>query len=530
MDQLIFVSPANHQLGYFKEFLPRALPFGAGLLAAHLRKLGERVQLWDLEVESRSDRDILDATPGKGEGVIFAISLLTPNAFRGYKFAKRVKALAPRAKIIYGGIHPTAVPEEPLLEGEADAVVRGEGEEVFPALIRRMREKKEIAGEPGISCRDGEGRIIHGEDAPPVLDLDAYPSFPYDLVDISKYHLGMVSTSRGCPYNCIFCSQRLISGRRYRYRSTENVISELDFLINQCNQTSCMFVDDYFTANPQRVTELCAEIRARGLHKKASFAAQVRADSLKPEILREMRSSGFNSLSFGLETASGNLMTLIDKGETIPEIIHGAKLAVKEGFEIEGVFIFGFPGETLKDRLRCFRLAHEINLARVRVNNVIPYPGTRLYDMLMEQKRLTIQKGWTNFNSAGAASSRLASKFALPFVPIGTTDGALQGEVLTANILFYINFKKLKNMITKTRQPSGIGFELTFRQLFQPVKIINFILAVGTMLTRAVWFLLTEKECRQFLWRILTGRLPEFESSVREALDEHSKQTVKETV
>lgn len=530
MDQIIFVSPPNHQLGYFKEFLPRALPFGAGLLAAHLRNLGERVQLWDLEIRPYSDQEIIDATPQKGEGVIFAISLLTPNAFRGYKFAKRVKQLAPHAKIVYGGIHPTAVPEEPLLEGEADAVVRGEGEEVLPELIRRLREKKEITGQLGVSCRDGEGRITHGENAPAVLDLDAYPSFPYDLVDISKYHLGMISTSRGCPYNCIFCSQRLISGRRYRYRSTENVINELDFLINHCNQTSCMFVDDYFTANPERVTELCSEIRKRRLHEKASFAAQVRADSLKPEILREMRSSGFNSLSFGLETASENLMTLIDKGETIAEIIHGAKLAVKEGFNIEGVFIFGFPGETLKDRLRCFRLAREIGLARVRVNNVIPYPGTRLYDMLVKQKRLNVQKGWTNFNSAGAASSRLASNFTLPFVPSGTTDGALQGEVLAANMLFYLNFGKLRNMITKTRQPSGIGFELTFRQLFQPVKVINFILAVGTMLTRAVWFLLTEAECRRFLWLILTGRFPDFEPSVRSALDEHLKQSIEETV
>lgn len=521
VDQIIFVSPPNLQLGYFHSFLPRAVPFGAGLLAARMRALGEQVQLWDLEVHHYSDEEIMRVAPGGGANVVFGISCMTPNAAQGYAFARRIRKIAPAARIVFGGIHPSAVPEEPLSEGCADVVVRGEGEEVFPELLRRWRDHKEVTEQPGVSCRDANGQIVHGPPAPPILDLDAYPPFPYDLIDVSKYHLGLIQTSRGCPYNCIFCSQRVITGRRYRYHKTEHVINELEFLVSQCHQRSIMFVDDFFTADQQRVTELCGEIRRRRLNEKACFGAQTRADRLSREILREMRSAGFENLAFGFETASEAIMTLIEKKETVAEVVKGARLASQEGFNVEGVFIFGFPGETLEDRLRCFRLAREVGLGRARFNNVIPYPGCRLYDMAKKEGRLTILKNWSNFNSAGAVSSRLGSGYVLPYVPNGTTDGALQGDVLLATMLFYFNSRKLGKMVTSKREPSGIGFELTFRQLLEPVKIACFILAVATMILRTTWFLVGQKECRRFLRAILMNRLPDFDSGIHEALSQN---------
>lgn len=178
----------------------------------------------------------------------------------------------------------------------------------------------------------------------------------------------------------------------------------------------------------------------------------------------------------------------------------------------------------MDDRLCCFRLARDVGLGLARFNNITPYPGCKLYDIAQEQGRLTIHKNWSNFNSAGAASSRLGSSFALPYVPEGTAGGALQGKVLLTNMLFYSNPRKLSNMITPTRKPSGIDFELTFRQLLKPVKIVRFVLAVTTMVLRTLWFLVAEKERRRFLWAILTDHLPDFEPAVRRALDEDLNQ------
>ena len=353
---------------------------------------------------------------------------------------------------------------------------------------------------------------MHSESAGIIKDLDNYPPFPYDLIDTKKYHLGLVQTSRGCPFDCIFCSQRLITGRRFRYRSAENVIAELEFLIHDCQQESIMFVDDFFTANPKRVMELCALMRQR-IKKKVSFGAQTRADVLTPEILREMRSAGFENLSFGFEASSDELLNMIGKKETLAQLIKGTHMAQQEGFNVEGVYIFGFPNESFEDRLRCFRMATKLDLGRARFNNLTPYPGTQIYHMAKESGKLIIQKDWQNFNSAGATSSLLGSGFVLPFVPDGTTDGALQGSVLLANTLFYLNPRKLLNMVTPTRKASGIGFEFTFRQLLQPVKIINFALAISTMGIRMLYRLITERECRRFLWAIVTNRLPELNIS-----------------
>jgi radical SAM superfamily enzyme YgiQ (UPF0313 family) len=211
---------------------------------------------------------------------------------------------------------------------------------------------------------------------------------------------------------------------------------------------------------------------------------------------------------------------LIKKGETVAQIVNGVKLAQGEGFITEGVFIYGFPEETFEDRLRCFSLAQKLKLDRVRFNNLIPYPGTRVFEIAKEQNRLTIHKCWSNFNSAGAASSGIGSNFVIPYIPDGTTNGALQGSILISNIMFYLNFKSLSKMITPTRNPSGIGFELTFRQLFQPVKLINLFMAVFSMAFRLFFFLLKERECRRFLMGVILSKFPELDPPVHKALFE----------
>lgn len=504
------------ELGYFIEFLPKAAPLGIGLLASHMRALGEDVHLWDLNVTKMSAEDITRIAPDGGRGVVFGLSCLTANVGQGYQLSKTIRALAPQTKIIYGGVHPTAMPGEPLEKGFADAVVRGEGEETLPALIQKWRQGESPIGQPGITCRDESGTIIHGPPAPLIEDLNRYPGFPYDMIDISRYNLGLVATSRGCPFDCIFCSQRLITGRRFKFRSTENVIGELDFLINDCGQKSIMFVDDLFTGNKARVIELCHEIRKREFNKKCHFGAQVRADGIDHEILSVLKESGFKNLAFGIETSSEKLMAFINKKETLSHIVEKVRMANSYGLITEGVFILGFPGETLNDRLRAVKLAQEMALGRVRFNNLTPYPGTHVYQIAKDEGRLTIEEGWTNFNSAGATSSKIGSRFTIPYVPEGTTSGALQGEILLCNMYTFV--KRLLKMITANKEPSGIGFELSMDDLLKPKKIAMLFMAFATVVLRTGWFICTERECRSFLFHMLRNAFPLMDQQVQEAL------------
>ena len=186
-------------------------------------------------------------------------------------------------------------------------------------------------------------------------------------------------------------------------------------------------------------------------------------------------------------------MKFINKKETVAKIVEGTRMARRLGFSVEGTIIFGFPAETFEDRLRGFSLAQRLGLGRVRFNNLTPYPGTRLFDMAVQEGRLSITEGWANFNSAGATASKLCSGFVLPYVPHGTTDGALQGEVLWANILSYLSIKRIFRMITPSRQPTGIGFQFTFMQFLRPARIFRLALALATVAVRAMWWFVFEK-------------------------------------
>jgi anaerobic magnesium-protoporphyrin IX monomethyl ester cyclase len=521
IDRLIFVTAQNFFLGHFKEFLQESVPFGVGYMAAYMRDQGENVRIWDLNVRSRAANDIAEATPNDGEGTVFGISCLTAGASQAHQFAKLIKEIAPKSRIVYGGIHPTALPEEAIEVGSADVVVKAEGEETLKELFRRWREGEDIVGMAGIVCRDDTGKIIHGPPAPVLIDLNDFPAFPYDLFDLSKYHLGMVLTSRGCPFDCIFCSQQMVTGRRFRYRHEQSVVDELEFLIRDCGQPSIYFIDDMFNANPKRLHRLCKEIVARGLDKEAVFAAQVRADVLPPDILDAMKAANFKGLCFGIETGSEAVMARINKKEKVADILDTALRVKKQGFETEGAIIFGFPEETYEDRLKGVALAQRMGLTRVRFNNLSPYPGTPVFHTARASGELHIEEGWANFISAGATATKLGSGFRLPYVPEGTTNGALQGEVLIANLFSTVR-DRLSNMITRERKPSGMGFELTFYQLLYPRKLYHLFMAFSTILLRLSWFLLTEAECRKFFFTVLFNRFPPMDPEVEEAFQRHT--------
>jgi anaerobic magnesium-protoporphyrin IX monomethyl ester cyclase len=162
VQQLIFVTPQNFFLGYFREFLQESVPFGVGYLAGYMRSMGENVCVWDLNARPRTSKDISKAAPNEGQGTVFGISCLTAGASQAYQFAQMIRKVAPKARIVYGGIHPTALPEEPLLKGSADAVVKAEGEETLKELLHRWRTGQNIVGTPGVVCRNDSGEFIHG--------------------------------------------------------------------------------------------------------------------------------------------------------------------------------------------------------------------------------------------------------------------------------------------------------------------------------------------------------------------------------
>ena len=452
---MILINPKSTKLGIFERYVPLSVPIGVGCLAGYLLHHGRRAEIIDEHIEPLSGELLKKALEKVSPPYIFGISALTACAQRSYNIAKEIKSRYPDSKIILGGIHPTVLTDEVLENDHVDFVVRGEGEKALLELYDAVKNKKDYSAIKGLSYKSG-GKLIHNQLAE-LPDLKNFPPFPYHLFEsaLGKYNFGFIASSRGCPYDCIFCSQRTISGQKFRYVPEEIVISEIDLLVNKYNQTHINFVDDNFTANKQRVAKLCEQMIKNGFHEKATFDLQTRADAVNDEILTLLKKAGFRVVNYGLETASERLMVLLNKKETVAENIAAVKLAKKHGFGVSGTFIFGLPTETRQERWQAYKLAKDLDLDYVRFNNATPYPGTRLYEIAKEEGRLFVEKGWTNLNACASLVQDSVTESRLPYVPLGCDEATLKKDVIKANLLFSLRPKRVLKLLTKRIGPAG---------------------------------------------------------------------------
>ncbi len=453
---MILINPQGQKLRDFYRYLPVSPPIGIGILAAYLLSKNKDVKILDENVISITDSLLDSFVRDISKPYIFGISCVTAAVERGYKLARIIKIRYPKSQVIIGGIHPTVLPEEALQTGLVDIVVRSEGEETLNLLYEAIKGGYDYTKIPGISFKDGN-KIVHNPPARLIPDLNLLPLFPFYLFEEhqDKYNFGFTLSSRGCPYDCIFCSQRLVSGRKYRYVAPDRVIEEIDLLVNKYNQKSIIFLDDNFTTNKARLKELCDLMYKERFYKKAGFHCQARGDSVDTEIFEYLKRAGFKFIDFGMETASERLMKLINKGETVEDNIKAVRLAKKFGFRVSATFILGLPTEREEERREAYKLAKRLDLDYVRFNNATPYPGTMLYEIAREEGRLNIDEDWSNINACGSLVGGYFSKTKLAYVPKTTTEIRLRKDIFKANVFFYLKPKSLIRILKEGMIPPG---------------------------------------------------------------------------
>ncbi len=476
---MILIKPNSYRrqkLGSFSRYVPLSIPIGIGYLASYLIGQKKKVKILDEEAVDSPESMIDEYVREAGKPYIFGFSCLTASAARAHELAGIVKAKYPDSKVIFGNMHPTVLAEEVLKDRNVDVVVRGEGEETLNTLYERIKNSKDYSDVAGISFPRGE-EIVHNQDAP-LPDLRRIPRMPYGLFKrhSDRYELGSIASSRGCPYDCIFCSQRCISGRKYRFVPSEIIIQEIEDLISVYKRPYILFVDDSFIVNRERVLRLCDMIRKRGFHKSTIFDCQVRGDTVDEEILKALKESGFRTLHFGIETASERLMRLIDKRETVRQVVEGIRLAQKFDFQISGTFILGLPTETNDERKMAYRLAKGLSLDYVRFNNATPYPGTRLYDMAKKEKRLNAGDNWENLNACGTLVSSVFKDSRLAYVPLSTSEKELKHDILKYNLFYSFRPQSVCRILKERIGPAG-WLTLPERWYFSPREwsyLLNF--------------------------------------------------------
>lgn len=472
---MILINPRSTKFGIFEKYVPLSVPIGAGYLAGYLLHRKKQIEILDEHIAPVTLESLEAAVRPLSRPYIFGISSLTACIYRASQLAAVIKDRFPESKIILGGIHPTVLPDEVLRDKNIDFIVRGEGEFVLDELYDSIKNSSDYSKIRGISYVSGGGKVVHNSCAD-LPDLAKLPSFPYYLFEghTDRYSLGFIASSRGCPYECIFCSQRSISGQKFRYIPTDIVIKEIDLLIHKYKQTHINFVDDNFTTNKPRVKELCGMMIERKFFQKATFDCQTRADAVNDEVLSLLKRAGFRLINFGLETASERLMVILNKRETVQQNIDAVKLAKKHGFGVSGTFIFGLPTETRQERWQGYALAKQLDLDYVRFNNATPYPGTKLYEIAKSENRLYVEKNWSNLNACASLVRDAATTSRLPYVPVGTDEEVLRKDVVRANLFYSLRPARVLKLLVKRVGPAG-WFYLPPRWYFKPKEWLDLI-------------------------------------------------------
>ncbi len=481
------------QKKFITDIIRASFPFSLGHLAGYLLSKGIEVEIVDDQLSFLEENTLEQLISVMDEPKILGLSTLTATSARVYELTDQIKKIAQDVTVILGGVHASVLPEEALSHQSIDIVVRGEGELVLAELVDHILNERDFRHIQGISLRNN-GNYIHNRDMPLLEDLNRLPPFPYQLFesDMAKYPgFASIQTSRGCPYGCIFCSQRNISGRRYRYVNPERAIHDIQRLAEKYGATTIRFMDDNIGANKKHFNHLLDAIIESGLHKKASFEAPIRGDNLDEEMVDKLKEANFSLITFGLETTNESLMKQINKGETVQQVINAINMTVQRGISVGTTLIFGLPHETNRDRWNAIKTVFSLPLASVRFNTLTPYPGTPIYYELLKQNKLLIKKDWENFSV-----QYMWEGDDLPYVPEGTDKYELLFFTMFANLWFYLRPRGLWKIFT---QSAAGGNVIALRKKWYFTGFLFKVMRVGFYLTKRFMVVFVK-----MMWRKIT--------------------------
>lgn len=315
---------------------------------------------------------------------IVGISVDTTRALTSFRIAEIAKQQG--ALVVMGGPHVSFMDKEALDAEAVDYVIRNEGEYSFLSLVQFLA--KEIPWEEvrGVSYLE-HGELRRSPDMPFIQDLDSLPFPARDLLPLGSYKEKMngrlmttLVTSRGCPFNCEFCSASQFSGIRWRARSVRNIIDEIGLVYDDYGYRAISFVDDNFTLDPSRATNVSEEILAKGWD--LIWAAMSRVDTIvnHPDMVRTMARAGFRWTFIGFESGTQEALDGYGKKAALHDALRAMEILEENQVEVTGAFILGAVDETKEMMRETIDFAKRLNPRRAQFSLLTPYPGTRLYE------------------------------------------------------------------------------------------------------------------------------------------------------
>ncbi len=299
--------------------------------------------------------------------------------------AQHYHEVDPQTRIILGGPQATATDVHTLEHFPCiDAVVRGEADTSLPELLNCWENDGSPAHLAGITWKSGEGRVYRNDDALPVQDMDSLPFPAYDLYPLDQVDVEYVpiEAGRGCPFECTFCSTSRFFKRRYRVKSVERLVAEINFFHESYGFNRFSFVHDTFTVDHRWVSRFCQALIEGGYSFKWSCSARV--DRVDADLLDQMAQAGCTGIFFGVETGSQRLQSVIKKRLNLEHVVPTIRTCLEHNIGPTASFITGFPGETESDTLDSFNMALDVLSVspdtQAQMHLLAPLPGSLLHE------------------------------------------------------------------------------------------------------------------------------------------------------
>jgi len=369
-----------------------APPMGLAYIAASLRESGSEVSVLDANALSLEMEDIRQEIKNKKPDII-GITATTPLVEEAGAISRIAKEVKKESIVIVGGPHPSALPADLLLRNKTiDICVLGEGEHTAVDLVQRIEVAGDLSLVKGIAYRSGE-EVIVNERRPLISDLDDLPFPAWELLPMDRYRytlpLGkkggyaVVLCDRGCPFSCTFCSQRSIFSKKVRFRSAANIVDEVEHLVKDYGVTALSLSSSTFTVNRRKTMALCDELIRRKVDVKWQCTTRVNLVDL--ELLTRMKQAGCEILSYGIESASQEILDILKKGITTEQAKEAVRLTKKAGIRVYMDFMLGTPGETRQMILDTIAFARELDGDYAQFSITTPFPGSELFDLAQKE-------------------------------------------------------------------------------------------------------------------------------------------------
>lgn len=360
-------------------------PLGIGYLSSYLKKNGIEVIIIDALKENLDHKSTVKRILTEKPDVV-GITCLTAFYIEVVQLSKTIKKHG--IKVIIGGVHPTFLPFQTLKDSRADFVVCGEGEISLLKLLKSNFKQTNIPGVyslKNVSKKPfvAKTKVVENLDDLPFPDWEqidprTYPQAPHGAI-AKNFPIGIIMTTRGCPYMCSFCASQKFYDRKIRFRSINNVIEEIKYLVENFGIKEVHFEDDNLTMKRNHVQELCRQIIKNKIQISWACPNGIRADKVDEKILKLMKQAGCYFVAFGIESASPKILNNIHKLESIETINKAIEIADKVGIECQGFFIFGLPGETKETIQESINFAKNSKLTRAQFMILDIIPGSELW-------------------------------------------------------------------------------------------------------------------------------------------------------